>query len=355
MKGIQQFCVENGGGTRVVAQEFVECPNNEKVCSSAQGTINLITSMNRDQMYGFENGDHIDSTFVINQIAAINVETFLTRKGRVFLKCIYNKFKKEGLETFRDLIFAAETELDKNRSKQLESIICAFPKYFREVANSFNDEINTCSDDMTHILTKDSCWLPINSITTKDLQWILKAALGRLDEINWTGNLETIDQEKININLFRKDCKNPKLRNIYFRLIHNDFFTHRRMYKFKMTESPNCPRCNNLETTKHLLWECNDSKKIWDLYNEVLEKSNLQNGKINVYEDIYYTDDTKVLATIKMKIVQELIQIDRPKGWTIALIEKLIVNLRNMEIFNGDGKRNLEQIKTDWIHFMNLS
>jgi hypothetical protein len=208
---------------------------------------------------------------------------------------------------------------------------------------------------MTHILTKDSCWLPINSITTKDLQWILKAALGRLDEINWTGNLETIDQEKININLFRKNCKNPKLRNIYFRLIHNDFFTHRRMYKFKMTESPNCPRCNNLETTKHLLWECNDSKKIWDLYNEVLEKSNLQNGKINVYEDIYYTDDTKALATIKMKIVQELIQIDRPKGWTIALIEKLIVNLRNMEIFNGDGKRNLEQIKNDWIHFMNLS
>jgi hypothetical protein len=56
-----------------------------------------------------------------------------------------------------------------------------------------------------------------------------------------------------------------------------------------------------------------------------------------------------------MKIVQELIQIDRPKGWTIALIEKLIVNLRNMEIFNGDGKRNLEQIKNDWIHFMNLS
>jgi hypothetical protein len=29
---------------------------------------------------------------------------------------------------------------------------------------------------------------------------------------------------KENIIKFRKNCKNPKLRNIYFRLIHNDFF-----------------------------------------------------------------------------------------------------------------------------------
>jgi hypothetical protein len=355
IKGIQQFCVDLNGGSTVVCQEYVEGPCNECVCLNAQNSINLITSSNRDRMYGFEDGESIDSTFVINQISMINIETYLTRKERVFLKCIYNKIKKEGVETFRDLTFAAETEMNKDRSKRLESIINAFPKYFREVANSYNADINSGSDDMSHILTKDNCWIPIKEITTKDLQWILKYALGRLEEIKWTGNFDTVEKEKININLFRKNCKNPKLRNIYFRLLHNDFFTYQRMYKFKMTESSNCPRCNEVETTKHLLWECNESKNIWRLYNEVLDKYKIKNGKVSVFEDIYYTDEVSILAPIKVKIVQELIQIERPKRWTSATIERLILNLRDKELFNSEDKRNLKQVQNEWKYFMKLS
>jgi hypothetical protein len=33
------------------------------------------------------------------------------------------------------------------------------------------------------------------------------------------------------IEMLKFKCKNPKLRNIYFRIIHNDFFTHVRMKK----------------------------------------------------------------------------------------------------------------------------
>jgi hypothetical protein len=39
-------------------------------------------------------------------------------------------------------------------------------------------------------------------------------------------------------------ARNPKLRNIYFRLIHNDFFTGVRMKKYRMTKDDECPRYN---------------------------------------------------------------------------------------------------------------
>ncbi len=45
-----------------------------------------------------------------------------------------------------------------------------------------------------------------------------------------------------NIARFRNNCKNPKLINILFRLIQNDFFMHVTMKKYNMTLKDECPR-----------------------------------------------------------------------------------------------------------------
>jgi hypothetical protein len=39
-----------------------------------------------------------------------------------------------------------------------------------------------------------------------------------------------------------------------FRLIHNYFFTHVRIKKYEMTETEECPICDQLEMSGHLLW-----------------------------------------------------------------------------------------------------
>jgi hypothetical protein len=43
---------------------------------------------------------------------------------------------------------------------------------------------------------------------------------------------------------WRRFDRQLKLRNIYFRLIHNDFFTGVRMEKYRMTKDDECPRYN---------------------------------------------------------------------------------------------------------------
>jgi hypothetical protein len=104
-----------------------------------------------------------------------------------------------------------------------------------------------------------------------------------------------------------------------------------------------------------LLWECNKSRRIWSLYNEVLDNCNLGECKIEKYEDIYCTENSyKALSTIKMKIIQEFIQIERPKNWTILRMHKLIINLRDLELYNGVNNNSINKTNKKWKYFLNL-
>jgi asparagine synthetase B (glutamine-hydrolysing) len=76
------------------------------------------------------------------------------------------------------------------------------------------------------------------------------------------------DYNKGNISKFRYQCKNVKLRHIYYRLITKDFFTMEKMFKYRMVDNNKCKRCGEVETYKHLLWECREAKNIWQLFNE---------------------------------------------------------------------------------------
>ena len=69
----------------------------------------------------------------------------------------------------------------------------------------------------------------IHSITVKELQVTLKNALKKIEALDVKNKLGIDNFDEENITRFRNNCKNPNLRNIYFRLIHNDFFTRVRI------------------------------------------------------------------------------------------------------------------------------
>jgi hypothetical protein len=75
----------------------------------------------------------------------------------------------------------------------------------------------------------------------------LKNALKKIEALDVKNKLGIDNFDEENITRFRH--------NIYFRLVHNGFFTHVRMKKYRMRENDECPRCNMTETTKHLLCE----------------------------------------------------------------------------------------------------
>jgi len=248
---------------------------------------------------------------------------------------------------------AAETEINRKKSKILEMVLSAFPTYFRDAANSFDENINEKQENMTHIMNAEGVWTAINESTTKELQWLLKHVMGRLKDFEINLKISTLDNESVNIIQFRQQCKNSKLRNVHFRMIHNDFYTYERMFKFKMTNTAQCPRCDEIETTKHLLWECAESKKIWKLYNDNLLKLQIQSMNILSYEDIYRTESMSTLSIIKTKLINEFIQIVRPRNWTMEKMVNLISNIRSIEIYNASKRNDLDKVVKLWKIFDN--
>ena len=188
----------------------------------------------------------------------------------------------------------------------------------------------------------------LKAITTKDIQKLLKIAMNKTTTPDFNKKLGIENFDKNNITKFRHHCKNVKLRHIYYRLISRDFFTMEKMLKYKMTATDRCQRCNEKETYKHLLWECEETKKVWKSYNEYLAKIKYEHGKIEKYEDIFSIQDISALSIIKMKIIKEMIQITRPTGWTLDNVEKIAKELKNIELYYSLSKHCITKNMQKW-------
>jgi hypothetical protein len=267
----------------------------------------------------------------------------------VFLICIYRELKREGIITYHELVSEAECEVDRNRKKKLELVLSGFPEKYRNVANSFDQNINNDDNQISHFLDADGKWIRAEAITTREMQWILKKAMDKITSQDFNHKTGIDNYDPNNIKRFRQSCKNPKLRNIYFRMINNDFFTHERMFKYKMVESPMCPRCGSIENMKHQIWECFEAQNIWNLYNNFIMTTRAPNTHlIRNYESIFQIDNVDCINIIRIKIVQEMIQIVRPTKWQKTDLVDLIQNLKNIEKYNAKLNYVEDKIKLKW-------
>ena len=124
------------------------------------------------------------------------------------------------------------------------------------------------------------------------------------------------------------------------------------MVKFKMTESAECERCGLEETTKHLLWDCSYSLMAWINFNEILEEINLGSEKIVCYEKIFDFGGSACVNLIKLKIINEVIQIERPKHLTKARIFTIIKILITMEKYISIKNQTFKKFIERWKPFL---
>jgi hypothetical protein len=315
---------------------------------SAQATLNIITVHTRQVEINDETEDSTKE-HIIEQAAAIDIETYLSRKNKVLAKCVYKRLKDEGKATLGDLIRESEYEKNRDRKKRIELVMCNFPRQLKELAMQSTNESNLEDYEIKHIINfKTNMLTPITQITTKEIQQALKVCLGKVSSENFNEKLETTTFETENIVKFRKYCKNTNLRNIYFRLIHKDFFTQERMNRYGMCENNQCTRCMEVESNEHLLWECVEMKIIWSLFNNVISDNTREKLTLNSYEDIFRWEQMPILNVLKVKIIQQLIQIKRPKGWTKDTVTKLIKDFHKVEYYIAGKNEKLNDHNTRW-------
>jgi hypothetical protein len=251
---IQEKCREASGTSKGIS-ESLKITNLEDVTKVAQITINLISKhIDQATINLDESEDSEIINYKIKRIAATNISTYLEKNRKVMAICIYKKLRNEGIRNLIDLLRENEIENNNDRKKRIMLVLSSFPKIMKEIAIKFTNDDEVDEDELLLILdSKNGTLIPINNITTKEIQVILKTVLNRTEKADFMNKLNAEYFEVENIMKFRESCKNAKLRNIYFRAIHNDFFSNDRMMKFKMTDSNKCSRCEEIETSKHLL------------------------------------------------------------------------------------------------------
>ena len=282
---VQQSLTSNDG---MIKQEYYKITDKEEICSAAQETLNIIIDHNRESYKTIDQDEVETDKNLIDEISSINLKTYLKRKNRVLAVCVLKKLSEMGITTLGELMLAYEYEEDPNTNKAMRIVINSFPKHLINIAKCYNDEINCDQERLDYILIKPHKRTLLTTVTAKGLQFTLKTALNRIETLDFNSKLGILDFDPANIINFRANCRNSKLRNIYFRLIHNDFFTHSRMFRYKMTTNDKCPRCGEIESTRHLLWECTHVKHIWSLYNSLVQSVGAHQDKMVKYDDVLH-------------------------------------------------------------------
>ncbi len=98
-----------------------------------------------------------------------------------------------------------------------------------------------------------------------------------------------------------------------------------------MTETDSCPRCGLIETTKHLLLECVHAKNIRSLYNTLMTQIGKSCELVNNFEEVVKSCNSPEISIVKVKIIQQLIQIGRPMNWDQDKLHTIIREVINIE------------------------
>ena len=130
------------------------------------------------------------------------------------------------------------------------NVIATFPEELITIVGNYNGN-NIIPNSLDTLLSWKE-WREVSSLSTKEIQLLLKKALKKVETLNIEQKLGIVQYDKKQISLFRRQCKNVKLRHIFYRLISKDFYTKECMLKFGMSRDSDCDRCGEVETYQHL-------------------------------------------------------------------------------------------------------
>jgi hypothetical protein len=88
---------------------------------------------------------------------------------------------------------------------------------------------------------------------------------------------------------------------------------------------------------------------MWSIYNKAMRESFNSNVCINRKEDIYDFSNGFIENGIKIKLINELIQIERPTHWTINKIINIAIEMKKIEKYILlKNNKNLSSYNKKW-------
>ena len=76
---------------------------------------------------------------------------------------------------------------------------------------------------------------------------------------------------------------------------------------------------------------------MWELFN-TWSINNAYESTIIEYRDIFCMNDNEHVCKVKVKMVHEMIQIQRPIGWNLEKIQSISNDIKRIETYNKASK-----------------
>jgi hypothetical protein len=304
-KELQIWLLNDAGFNDPYCQEFNKFSSYDEVTSIAMKGVNKITKYYRQINYG--RIDNEMKTEMINQALNTNLQSFLRINNLLLALNYLNRLP--GVTTLKDLI----NGLNPRRDSLYNTVFNMLPSCLKEIKDFSR---NIATRPFFSILINDKV-SDAMSVSTKNFQIMLKKVNNNIEplkvDIKHGLNELPIQFDQIFPRLYRT-VKDPKLRALRYRLLHGDIFCKERMYRFKMSESPECERCGEVETIKHQFYECDSAFNSWRRYNSILDEIGFGDCKVESYADVLLPSlyGNEVSETLKTIILKMHLQISRP-------------------------------------------
>jgi hypothetical protein len=87
---------------------------------------------------------------------------------------------------------------------------------------------------------------------------------------NWKVGINLSQNSSLTYGLRISKLTSTQHKSYLLRIAHGDVYTKEKQFRYNLSDSPLCARCNQLETLRHKIYECDYARRIWNTAFEVL-------------------------------------------------------------------------------------
>ena len=271
---VQKFQLEQIGYDDYFKCEYSKLCGSDHIIKSYQGTCNFLTDMFRKKCDSLPLPDPTTVGDSITVIASTDVLEYLMRKKELLLINRFGALAILGITSYKQLYNESLFPRTDYLGTLASYIMDFFPSAWK-VALEHNNLIDSEVTYENEFPSQNLQLVSHNFVTVKTIRNTFVESLA--DPPHPYMNEEKF--QLINVNkvnpflLIRKFIHTPRDKFFKYRILQGDIFCNERMFRFRMTESPNCTFCSHtveVETIKHLLWDCPRSQQVWNYVNSVV-------------------------------------------------------------------------------------
>ena len=300
---IQKFQLERTGYFEYYKCEYAKICKTDPVVATYQETCKLLTDKMRNpcNMLPIPEPSTIQDS--INVVASTDILEYLKIKNFPLIIARYSRLANLGISSFYQLVNESRFPRSDSIGDLANYILKFFPiPWVTSVLSA---------DDLNQDITYEAEFPSTNLTLCHSEQITVKLIRKTLVETINVAPYPYLNHEKFQLDnvehnepfvLLRKAIHTPRDRFFKYRILQGDIFCNERMYRFKMINSPHCTYCERnaeIETIKHLLWDCPRSQNVWNNLNNIIIRSHNLN---------YLTYNAVVLgATNPIPLIERLI------------------------------------------------